>query len=210
MTQALATVPSASDGPSAFPRSRGKQIKGYRDTGTLRIRTSLSSLVPKISYRSSARTPMATWRFTTILMTMANLVPWLREEEIYLALYQGVTRVADDCQDEVPRRENHPLDTNELDFATLKRWFRYWTQVRHRDAAERTLLIAIARRFSRKQIAEIVLAAATDRYYADSGHAAPSRAQAIPDKAPLANITRLTVSLLLRPRLKSVHPGSTT
>jgi Ferredoxin subunits of nitrite reductase and ring-hydroxylating dioxygenases len=83
----------------------------------------------------------------TILMTMANLVPWLREEEIYLALYQGVTRVADDCQDEVPRRENHPLDTNELDFATLKRWFRYRTQVRHRDAAERTLLTAIARRF---------------------------------------------------------------
>lgn len=107
----------------------------------------------------------------TILMTMANLVSWLPEEEIYLALCQGVTRVADDCQDETPRRENHPLDTDELDFATLKRWFRYWTQVRHRDGAERTLLTAIARDFSPRQIAEMLFTAATDRYYADSGHA---------------------------------------
>jgi nitrite reductase/ring-hydroxylating ferredoxin subunit len=106
----------------------------------------------------------------TILMTMANLVPCLPEEETYLALYQGVTRVADDCRGQIPRRENHRLDTAELDLGTLKRWFRYWTQVRHRDGAERTLLTAIAQASSSQQIVELLLSAATDRYYADTGH----------------------------------------
>jgi nitrite reductase/ring-hydroxylating ferredoxin subunit len=107
----------------------------------------------------------------TILMTMANLVPYVPEEETYLALYQGVTRVADDSRGQTPRRENHPLDTDELDFATLKRWFRYWTQVRHRDGAERTLLTAIAQSSSPREIAELLFTAVTDRYYADTGHA---------------------------------------
>jgi nitrite reductase/ring-hydroxylating ferredoxin subunit len=107
----------------------------------------------------------------TILMTMANLVPYLPEEETYLALYQGVTRVADDSRGQTPRRQNHPLDTDELDFETLKRWFRYWTQVRHRDGAERTLLTAIEQGFSSRQIAEMLVTAVTDRYYADTGHA---------------------------------------
>ena len=106
----------------------------------------------------------------TILMTMANLVPYLPAEETYLALYQGVTRVADDSRGQSPRRENHPLDTDELDFETLKRWFRYWTQVRHRDGAERTLLTAIERGFAPREIAEMLFTAATDRYYADTGH----------------------------------------
>jgi nitrite reductase/ring-hydroxylating ferredoxin subunit len=138
--------------------------------GMLRSKVGFQDIVRKallfgVRYRDGWSSGM------TILMTMANLVPWLPEEEIYLALYQGVTRVADDCQDETPRRENHPLDTDELDFATLKRWFRYWTQVRHRDGAERTLLTAIARGFSPRQIEEMLFTAATDRYYADSGHA---------------------------------------
>jgi nitrite reductase/ring-hydroxylating ferredoxin subunit len=107
----------------------------------------------------------------TILMTMANLAPSLPEEETYLALYQGATRVADDCRGQTPRRESHSLDTNELDFATLKRWFRYWTEVRHRDGAERTLLTAIEQGISRREIAEMLFVAVTDRYYADTGHA---------------------------------------
>lgn len=107
----------------------------------------------------------------TILMTMTNLVSSLPEEETYLALYQGVTRTAGDCQGQIPRRENHPLYPNDVDFETLKRWFRYWTQVRHRDGAERTLLTAIEHDATPVVLADMLFAAATDRYYADTGHA---------------------------------------
>jgi len=48
---------------------------------------------------------------------------------------------------------------------------RHWTRVRHRDAAERTLLTAIASGASPIELAALMLTAVTDRYYADSGHA---------------------------------------
>ena len=52
----------------------------------------------------------------------------------------------------------------------LERWFRHWTRVRHRDAAERTLLTAIASGASAIELAELMLTAITDRYLADGGH----------------------------------------
>ncbi len=53
----------------------------------------------------------------------------------------------------------------------LERWFRHWTRVRHRDAAERTLLTAIASGASAIELAALMLTAITDRYFADGGHA---------------------------------------
>ena len=50
-------------------------------------------------------------------------------------------KVAEDSEDEVPRRERKPLG-GEVDVPTLKRWLRHWTLVRHRGGAERTLLVA--------------------------------------------------------------------
>src|SRR6516165_4079207 len=79
----------------------------------------------------------------TILTALANLLPALPEEEIYLALFHGARRVAEDCDGETPRRERAAL-ASQPDPAALKRWLRRWTNVRHREAAERTLLTAIA------------------------------------------------------------------
>ena len=79
----------------------------------------------------------------TILTALANLVPHLDEETAFLALYQGSRRVAADCAGQTPRRDRHPLETEDLPLDTLERWLRYWTTVRHRDGAERTLLTAI-------------------------------------------------------------------
>ena len=79
----------------------------------------------------------------TILTALANLLPVLPEEEAYLALFHGARRVAADCDGEAPRRERAPLGSRP-DPAALKRWLRRWTNVRHREAAERTLLTAIA------------------------------------------------------------------
>jgi nitrite reductase/ring-hydroxylating ferredoxin subunit len=105
----------------------------------------------------------------TILTALANLLPMLPEEEAYLALFHGARRVAADCDGEAPRRERAPL-ASRPDPAGLKRWLRRWTHVRHREAAERTLLTAIAASLSPAVLADALLAAETERVFADTGH----------------------------------------
>jgi nitrite reductase/ring-hydroxylating ferredoxin subunit len=105
----------------------------------------------------------------TILTALANLLPMLPEEEAYLALFHGGRRVAADCDGEAPRRQRASLGSRP-DPAALKRWLRRWTHVRHREAAERTLLTAIAAGLSPAVLADALLAAETERVFADTGH----------------------------------------
>jgi len=105
----------------------------------------------------------------TILTALANLLPLLPQEEVYLALFHGARRVADDCEGQAPRQERAPL-ASRPDLATLKRWLRRWTAVRHREAAERTVLTAIASASAPAELAGLLLSAETDRAFADSGH----------------------------------------
>src|SRR5690242_19460326 len=78
----------------------------------------------------------------TILTALASVLPMLAEEEVYLALVHGARRVARDCDGEASRRDRASLGSL-LDPVVLKRWLQRWTNVRHREAAERTLLTAI-------------------------------------------------------------------
>jgi hypothetical protein len=105
----------------------------------------------------------------TILTALANLMPLLSDEDAYLALFHGASRVAEDCDGEAPRRERAPLGSRP-DAATLKAWLRRWTKVRHREAAERTLLTAIAAGAAPAVLADILVPAETERAFADSGH----------------------------------------
>jgi nitrite reductase/ring-hydroxylating ferredoxin subunit len=105
----------------------------------------------------------------TILTALGNLLPVLPEEEAYLALFHGARRVAADCDGQAPRRRRVAL-ASRPDLATLRRWLRRWTTVRHREAAERTLLTAVAAGASPAALAELLLAADTDRAFADGGH----------------------------------------
>src|SRR6478735_7192598 len=105
----------------------------------------------------------------TILTALANILPVLPEEEAYLALFHGARRVAADCDGEAPRRERAPLGSRP-DTATVNRWLRRWTAVRHREAAERTVLTAIASGAAPAELADLLLTAETDRAFADSGH----------------------------------------
>jgi nitrite reductase/ring-hydroxylating ferredoxin subunit len=105
----------------------------------------------------------------TILTALANLLLTLPEEEAYLALFHGARRVAADCDGEAPRRQRAPLGSRP-DPAALKRWLRRWTSVRHREAAERTVLTAIAAGLSPAVLADALLAAETERVFADTGH----------------------------------------
>jgi nitrite reductase/ring-hydroxylating ferredoxin subunit len=105
----------------------------------------------------------------TILTALANLLPFLPEEEAYLALFHGARRVAADCDGEAPRRDRAPLESRP-DPTALKGWLQRWSNVRHREAAERTLLTAIASGLSPPVLADVLLAAETERVFADTGH----------------------------------------
>jgi nitrite reductase/ring-hydroxylating ferredoxin subunit len=105
----------------------------------------------------------------TILTALGNLLPVLPDDETFLALFHGARRVAADCDGEVPRRERAPL-ASRPDLSTLQRWLRHWSAVRHREAAERTLLTAIATGAPPAALARLLFAAATDRVFADGGH----------------------------------------
>ena len=105
----------------------------------------------------------------TILTALGNLLPALPEDDAYLALFHGARRVAADCDGQAPRRERAPLGSRP-DPAALKRWLRRWIRVRHREAAERTLLTAIDAGLSPAALADAMLAAESERAFADSGH----------------------------------------
>ncbi|MDF3043131.1 MAG: Rieske (2Fe-2S) domain protein [Thermomicrobiales bacterium] len=105
----------------------------------------------------------------TILTALGNLLAVLPEDETYLALFHGARRVAADCDGEAPRRERAPL-ASRPDLSTLQRWLRHWSTVRHREAAERTVLTAIATGAPPAALASLLFAAATDRAFADDGH----------------------------------------
>jgi nitrite reductase/ring-hydroxylating ferredoxin subunit len=108
----------------------------------------------------------------TIVTALGNLIPSLPEEETYLALFHGLRRVASDCEGVPPRRDRQPLAVRGArPVLLLGRWLRHWTQVRHRDGAERTLLTAIAGGASPAELAALLLTAVTDRTFGDGGHA---------------------------------------
>ncbi|RKT13348.1 nitrite reductase/ring-hydroxylating ferredoxin subunit [Paraburkholderia sp. RAU2J] len=105
----------------------------------------------------------------TILTTLADLLSVLPADDAYLALFHGARHVAADCNGEAPRRERAPLGSRP-EPAALRRWLRRWTNVRHREAAERTLLTAIAAGLSPAVLADALLSAGTERAFADTGH----------------------------------------
>lgn len=105
----------------------------------------------------------------TILTALGYLLPFLSEEETHFALFHGARRVAADCDGVTPRREREALASHP-DLATLKGWLRRWVAVRHRDAAERTVLTAIIGGASPAALADLFFVAETDRAYADGGH----------------------------------------
>jgi nitrite reductase/ring-hydroxylating ferredoxin subunit len=108
----------------------------------------------------------------TIATALGNLVPALPEEERYLALFHGLRRIAGDCDGMPPRRDREPLAVcGARPVPLLGRWLRHWTQVRHRDGAERTLLTAIDGGARPSELAALLLTAVTDRVFAGGGHA---------------------------------------
>jgi nitrite reductase/ring-hydroxylating ferredoxin subunit len=106
----------------------------------------------------------------TVLTALGNLLPLLPNDDLCLALFQGIRRVASDCDGAVPPQPRQALTGEGRASSTLERWLRDWVLVRHRDGAERALLTAIAAGASTVQMAELMLIASTERAFADGGH----------------------------------------
>lgn len=106
----------------------------------------------------------------TILTAMANVADHLETDERIAPFYQGLLHVADDCAGHAPKFALQPLRGGDVEIANLHKWFRDMVEVRSIDGAERCLLTAVANGASIGELAELMLAAATDHYYLDGGH----------------------------------------
>ncbi len=106
----------------------------------------------------------------SILTCTANILPRLHEEDRPRALYQGLRHVARECAGKAPRFSVDPLPTGETRPEVFAGWFRNFIDVRDDEGAERCLVTAIELGISKRDIADMIFAAATDHIYLDAGH----------------------------------------
>ena len=106
----------------------------------------------------------------TILTAMANVSDYLERDEKIAPLYHGLVHVARNCAGQPPRFYLSPLDSRDVSLDTLKRWFRNFVEVRDTDGAERCLLTAIDQGANDRELADLMVSAATDHFYLDTGH----------------------------------------
>jgi nitrite reductase/ring-hydroxylating ferredoxin subunit len=106
----------------------------------------------------------------TILTAVGELLSVLAPEDRPLALFHGGVHVARDTGQMAPRFELEPLPATNVPIERLKTWFRRAVEVRDTDGAERVLQTAIDDGASSTQLADMLLAAATDHVYLDAGH----------------------------------------
>ena len=106
----------------------------------------------------------------TILTLLANVLPDLREEDRKRALYQGNVHVAADCADQPPKFDQEAFDARDIAPERLQSWFRDTIEVRDADGAERCLRTAIDEDCSQSELAGMLVAAATDHRYLNTGH----------------------------------------
>jgi hypothetical protein len=106
----------------------------------------------------------------TILTAVGELLPVLAPEDRPLALFHGAVQVARDTRQMPPRFDLEPLPATNVSIERLKTWFRRSVEVRDTDGAERALQTAIASGVPSIQLADMLLAAATDHVYLDAGH----------------------------------------
>ena len=106
----------------------------------------------------------------SILTCTANILPHLHEEDRPRALYHGLLHVARECAGKAPRFAVAPLPGGETRPEIFAGWFRNFIDVRDDEGAERCLITAIELGIPRRDIADMVFAAATDHIYLDAGH----------------------------------------
>lgn len=127
----------------------------------------------RIGLRFGSQYRAAGWGMgQTINICMLNLVPHLHPADRPLALYQGLSAVADDTAGMAPRFSLDPLPGSTADLKTLKAWFRQFVEVRDGEGAERCLATALHNGAEAADVAEMLFTAVTDHRYLTIGHVA--------------------------------------
>jgi nitrite reductase/ring-hydroxylating ferredoxin subunit len=106
----------------------------------------------------------------TVLIAMANVLPVLDPADRALALVHGLAFVSRDTRGRPPRFALDALGETTADAARLATWYRRFVETRSEDAAERTLVTAIAGDQPPATVSDIMLTAATDHVFLDEGH----------------------------------------
>ena len=106
----------------------------------------------------------------TTLGALANLGDYVDRQDRRRALYVGLSEVADDCAGEPPNFSQDAFRARDIEEERLEAWFRENVEVRDADGAERVLRTAIREELPRSAVVSMLLAAATDHRYLDSGH----------------------------------------
>ncbi len=104
----------------------------------------------------------------TVLTAMANVVDDLPPEDRGLALVHGLAFVSRDTRGRPPWFPLLPLG-DPIPTARLAGWYRRFVETRSADAAERTLVSAVATA-GVTEVADIMFAAVTDHVFIDGGH----------------------------------------
>lgn len=106
----------------------------------------------------------------TILVALSNVIDDLEPQDRKRALYQGLRQVANDCADHPPKFDQAEFSASDVPFERLKSWFRENIDVRDPNGAERVLRTAVASGHSPEKLTEMLVAAATDHRYLNTGH----------------------------------------
>ncbi len=109
----------------------------------------------------------------TVLVAMANLLPWLDPSDHALALVHGLAFVARDTAGRPPRFPLSPLGDVAVAPVSADRltdWYRRFVETRSGDAAERVLVTALSASADAATVSQMMTAAATDHVFIDVGH----------------------------------------
>ena len=111
----------------------------------------------------------------TVLVAMANLLPWLDPADHGLALVHGLAFVARDTANRPPRFPLTPLGDGHASGSSapvdrLSDWYRRFVETRSGEAAERTLATALAAGADPATVSDMMTAAVTDHVFVDVGH----------------------------------------
>lgn len=108
----------------------------------------------------------------TMHVCFMNMLPALDPEDKPRALFHGLAATASDSFGHAPHFCVRALPGETPDFATLKRWFRQFIEVRDDEGAERCVVSALRAGATPRQMADMLFSAVTDHRYIDIGHPA--------------------------------------
>ncbi|USK31367.1 Rieske 2Fe-2S domain-containing protein (plasmid) [Bacillus sp. CMF21] len=134
-----------------------------------------TSEIAKVGVEFGTKHRQSGWRSgLTILTAITNILPKLDKTGQILALYQGLVHVARESSGMGTRFLLGSLPvTNEMENQSveqLAKWYRHCVEVRDAQGAERVLLTAMESGSTDVQLADMMMAAATDHFYINTGH----------------------------------------